>query len=95
MCTGAKGKDSCYDFYAFLREYRGNTIIVVMNNSREPASRSLMIDVQARTDLPGRIKENLKRRKELKNVFNRSEVIVCRDDGKLAFQVSYKEAKNF
>lgn len=86
---------SCFDLYAFMREYRGNTIIVVMNNSVDPVSRSLVVNIHENPNAPARIKENLLRRKTLVNVFSRDEKIVCSEDCKIVFKVGGKEARVF
>lgn len=86
---------SCFDLYAFMREHRGNTIIVVMNNSVDPGTRGLVVDIHENPNVPARIKENLYSRKTLINVFNQSERVVCSEDCKIVFHVGGKEAKVF
>ena len=53
--------------YAFMREYRGNTIVVVINNGRENMPYPLAIPIECNSNIPFRIKENMKE-KELINL---------------------------
>lgn len=78
-----------------MREYRGNIIIVVMNNSKEPAGRRLVVDIGKNPDVPVRIKENIKRRRMLVNIFAPGEKVSCSEECKIIFFVGGKEAKIF
>jgi hypothetical protein len=45
--------------YAYLREFRGNVVMVVINNGREPMSFPVPIDIAANDNIPPRIKHLL------------------------------------
>jgi alpha-amylase len=45
--------------YAYLREFRGNVVLVAINNGREPMSVPLLIEIAANSNIPPRIKELL------------------------------------
>jgi glycosidase len=47
---------SDYFLYAYMREYRGNLIIVVINNGKEPMPYPVTIRIAANSNIPSRIK---------------------------------------
>jgi len=55
--------------YAFLRSFKDNVVIVVINNGREAMPHSLPIHIQANENIPTRIKEILKNGTLLKSQF--------------------------
>jgi glycosidase len=52
-----------YFVYAYLREFRGNNVIVAINNGHEPMPSSLTINIGNNTNIPPKIKENLEGKK--------------------------------
>jgi len=49
--------------YAYLREFRGNNVIVVINNGHEPMPSPLTVDIGINSNIPPRIKKNLEGKK--------------------------------
>ncbi len=45
--------------YAYLREYRGNVVLVMINNGHEPMPHSLPLQIEANSNLPPRVKQLL------------------------------------
>lgn len=66
---------SDYFLYAYLREFRGNMIIVVINNGLEDMPSPLSIPIEINSNIPHRIKENLQKRKILVNRLNSADRI--------------------
>ena len=52
-----------YFVYAYLREFRGNRVIIVINNGHEPMPSPLTVDIGINSNIPPRIKRNLEGRK--------------------------------
>jgi glycosidase len=50
---------SDYFLYAYMREYRGNIIIVVINNGNEPMPYPVTIRIAANSNIPSRIKTTI------------------------------------
>jgi glycosidase len=48
--------------YAYMREFQGNTVIVVLNNGFGDMPLPLPVEIDANTNIPSRIKENLSHR---------------------------------
>ena len=48
-----------YFVYAYLREFRGNNVIVAINNGHEPMPSPLTIDIGKNTNIPPTIKKKL------------------------------------
>ena len=86
---------SSFDHFAFLREFRGETFIIVMNNRRDPTGYDLILNIAANPLIPTRIKENILSRQIFINVFEQEERITCSEDGKIICRVTSKEAKVF
>lgn len=84
---------SDYFLYAFLREFRGNTVIVVMNNGLEPMGQPVAISIDSNANVPIRIKQNLLSRKTLVNLLNPNDKLEYPPDGNLAVRLEGKEAK--
>lgn len=81
-----------YFFYAYMREYRGNTIIVCMNSGLEPMSVPVTIDIGSNTNIPSRIKQNLAKRRVLDNLLNPNEQLFYSEQGNLMVQLPGKSA---
>lgn len=86
---------SDYFVYAYMREFRGNTIIVVMNNGTEPMPNPLAIDIASNANVPSRIKSNLAQQKVLVNLLNPQDRISYRDQGQIVVQLAGKTAKAY
>lgn len=67
--------------YAFMREFQGNTIITVINNGLEDMPYPLKIPIEQNTNIPGRIKGNMRTRKELVNLLDPQDRTQLSDDG--------------
>ncbi|MEW6619099.1 MAG: alpha-amylase family glycosyl hydrolase [bacterium] len=78
--------------YAYLREFRGNTIIVVINNGLTPMPSPLSIPIEVNSNIPPRIKENLQKGKTLTNLLNPKEIIPY-ENGQISVKLHRKEAK--
>lgn len=78
--------------YAYMREFRGNTIIVVINNGLEDMPQPLPIPIEMNSNIPRRIKKNLADRKRLVNLLDPSDT-VWYEDGRIGVLVKGKSAK--
>lgn len=76
--------------YGFMREYKGNTIVVVINNGLADMPFPLDIDIGANPHLPSRIKSNLEGR-SLENLLNTGDVITC-SGGRIQVKLEGKSA---
>jgi alpha-amylase len=52
-----------YFVYVYLREFRGDNVIVIINNGHEPMPLPLNVDIGVNSNIPPRIKKNLEGRK--------------------------------
>ena len=46
-------------FYAYLREFRGNVVVVGLNNGRDPMPSPLSVNIAANNNIPKRVKDLL------------------------------------
>ncbi len=77
--------------YAYLREFRGNVVIVVINNGREPMPVPASIDITGNGNIPPRIKSLLADSRVLKSqIDNLPDVTVS--SGRLEVQLPGKSA---
>ncbi|OPX91490.1 MAG: Cyclomaltodextrinase [Pelotomaculum sp. PtaB.Bin013] len=81
---------SSFDVYVYMREFRGNTIIVGLNNSR--TDRSVRIDIAVNLNVPGRIKKNFADRRIMVNLMDTSETVEYLPSGKLGMNIKGKQA---
>lgn len=81
-----------YFVYAYMREFRGNTIIVTMNNGNMPMQYPLEINITSNKNVPSRIKNNLKARKKLVNLLDWSDFILYRN-GTISIRLQAKDAR--
>ena len=65
--------------YACLREYRGNLVLVVINNGREEMSSPVALQIAANTKLPPRVKHLLQDGTLLKSQFAGTEDLLMAD----------------
>lgn len=79
--------------YAFMREFRGNTVITVVNNGLEDMPYPLGIQVEGNLNIPVRIKENMRKRKQLTNLLDSQDTIQLSDDGSIYVKLEGKTAK--
>ncbi|WP_066634505.1 alpha-amylase family glycosyl hydrolase [Desulfolucanica intricata] len=84
---------SDYNIYAYLREFRGNTVIVVMNNGLEPMQSFLKVPIASNSNVPSRIKNNLQQRRVLVNLINPEERCMYLEDGTIEVKLRGKESK--
>ena len=84
---------SDYFVYSYMREFKGNTIIVVINNGFENMPSPVTIRFGENANIPQRIKDNLKG-KTLINLLDSADKIAV-EDGRLKVHVPGKEAKIF
>lgn len=84
---------SDYFVYSYMREFRGNTIIVVMNNGEEPMQYPLTVDIAPNTNVPSRIKKNLAQRRILVNLLDPQDRILYQDPGHIEVQLAGKTAR--
>ncbi|MHB8919280.1 MAG: hypothetical protein ACYC4H_14735, partial [Desulfocucumaceae bacterium] len=70
---------SDYFVYVFMREFRGNTIIVAMNNGTQSMTNPLKIDIGSNNNIPARIKKNLASGQKLVNLLDKTDAIEYRD----------------
>ncbi len=82
---------SDYFVYSYLREFKGNTIIVVINNGFENMPSPVTIRLGENANIPQRIKDNLQG-KTFVNLLDSTDRINV-EDGCLNVQVPGKEAK--
>ncbi len=83
---------SDFFIYVFMREFRGNTIIVAMNNGTAAMPSPLEIDIASNLNIPSRIKENLASRKMLVNLLEEHDYIEYHE-GSLGVLLRAKEAR--
>lgn len=76
--------------YCYMREFKGNTIIVVINNGFEDMPSPVTIDLDNNTNIPRRIKDNLQG-KILVNTLDPADQVPV-ENGSLQFQVPAKQA---
>lgn len=77
--------------YAYLREYRGDVVIVAINNGRGDMPHPLRLHIEANTNLPRRIKERL-RGQSLLNALDESETMTL-SSADVDVQLKGKEVK--
>lgn len=83
---------SDFFIYVYMREFRGNTIIAVINNGAMPMPSPLEIDIASNRNIPSRIKENLAVRKKLLNLLEENDYIEY-SSGSLSVLLRAKEAR--
>ncbi|MDD3654233.1 MAG: alpha-amylase family glycosyl hydrolase [Desulfotomaculaceae bacterium] len=83
---------SDFDCYVFMREFRGNTIIVALNNSPCPGEKVIEVEVAKNPNIPQRIKNNLAIRQVMVNLVNEQEKVHYLPSGKLTVRVKGKQA---
>lgn len=76
--------------YAYMREFQGNTIIVIINNGLGKMPYPLQISINTNTNIPNRIKENIKTNKIFKNLLDKDAEKES-TNGKLEIQLEGKE----
>ncbi|OPX84565.1 MAG: Cyclomaltodextrinase [Pelotomaculum sp. PtaB.Bin117] len=81
---------SSFDIYVYMREFRGNTIIVGLNNSN--AGKSVNVNIAANPNVPGRIKKNLADRRIMVNLMDESGPVEYSPSGRLEMSVKGKQA---
>jgi hypothetical protein len=74
-----------------MREFKGNTVVVVINNGFEDMPCPVTVEFDKNVNIPQRIKDNLKG-KTLVNSFDSADKVSV-NDGCFQFQVPGKEAK--
>jgi hypothetical protein len=74
-----------------MREFKGNTIIVTINNGFENMPSPLTLQINKNANIPQRIKDNLKD-KTFVNLLDSVDMVPVKD-GSLKIQVHGKEAK--
>jgi glycosidase len=77
--------------YAYMREYKGNVIIVLINNGLEDMPFPLRISIDINGNIPIRIKENL-RDKTLTNLLDKNDKIPV-SEGSIQVKLTGKEGK--
>jgi glycosidase len=82
---------SDYFVYCYMREYKGNTIIVAINNGLEDTPCPVTIKIAENANIPQRIKSNIGG-KVLVNLFNPQDRIAV-ENGCLNVRLSDKEAR--
>lgn len=83
-----------YFVYVYMREFRGNTLIVAMNNGTMPMQFALEIDILSNKNVPSRIKNNLKARKKLTNLLDESDSIEYQyNSGTVSILLQSKDAR--
>ena len=82
---------SDYFVYSYMREFKGNTIIVVINNGFENMPSPVTVKLDENANIPQRIKDNLKG-KTFVSLLDSADTIAVQD-GRLSIQVPGKEAK--
>ncbi|MCL6611522.1 MAG: hypothetical protein K6T66_08285 [Peptococcaceae bacterium] len=83
---------SDFFIYVYMREFRGNTVIVAMNNGTAAMRHPLRVNISANRNIPSRIKENLAARKKLVNLFEEGDIIEYRH-GSVSVLLGAKEAR--
>ena len=66
-----------FSYYVFMREFRGNTLVIAMNNSAGHGN--ITVDVATNSNIPGRIKQNLKQGRFLLNLLDTGENVIYED----------------
>jgi glycosidase len=82
---------SDYFVYSYMREFKGNTIIVVINNGFENMPSPVTVKLDENANIPQRIKDNLKG-KTFVSLLDSADTVAV-EDGRLNVQVPGKEAK--
>jgi glycosidase len=77
--------------YAFLREFRGNNVVVVLNNGHEPMPHSLPIHIFNNTHLPNRVRRYFADA-ELRNLLDPSQKPILVKEGKFSVKLPGKHA---
>jgi hypothetical protein len=80
-----------YFVYCYMREFKGNTIIVAINNGFEDMPAPLEIEIDKNVNIPQRIKDNLKN-KTFTNLLNSTDSVTV-GNGSLKVKIPGKEAK--
>jgi alpha-amylase len=80
-----------YFVYCYMREFKGNTIIVAINNGFEKMPSPVTVEISKNANIPQRIKNNLTD-KTFINLFNSSDMVPV-ENGSLKIHVPGKEAK--
>jgi alpha-amylase len=80
-----------YFVYCYMREFKGNTIIVAINNGFENMPSPLTLEIDKNANIPQRIKDNLKD-KSFANLLDSADKVSV-ESGSLNIQVPGKEAK--
>ena len=70
-----------YFVYAYLREFRGESVIVAINNGRDPMPNPLTIQVRANKYIPPRIADNLEGKILSNQIDNNEQSIQISKDG--------------
>ncbi|MDD4168962.1 MAG: alpha-amylase family glycosyl hydrolase [Desulfotomaculaceae bacterium] len=83
---------SDFDCYVFMREFRGNTILVALNNSPDPAEKVIEVEVAVNPNIPQRIKNDLAGRQVLVNLMDKQEKFQYVSPGILKIKVKGKQA---
>lgn len=83
---------SDFNYYVYLREFRGNTFAIALNNSWKPGV--IRVDLAGNANIPGRIKQNLRTRQCLRNVFDPGQDVRY-SNGYLSFELAGKTAGIF
>lgn len=83
---------SDFESYVYMREFRGNTIIVALNNRTDQAERIINVEVAINPNIPQRIKNNLANRGVLVNLMDEQEKFQYRSPGNLKIKVKGKQA---
>jgi len=84
---------SDFYLYVYMREFRGNTIIVAINNGG-PMTAPALIDIGSNVNIPSRIKNNLAARKRLFDLLSESN-FTDYQGGTLRITMKEKEARVF
>jgi len=78
--------------YAYLREFQGNILIITINNGLKEMNYPLSIPIEINTNIPLRIKEELRERKILENLLNPDDRIEY-ENGRVEVKLNRKEAR--
>jgi alpha-amylase len=80
-----------YFVYCYMREFKGNAIIVAINNGFENMPSPVNIELDKNVNIPQRIKDNLKGKK-FANLLDSTDSVAI-ENSSLKIQVPGKEAK--
>jgi alpha-amylase len=80
-----------YFVYCYMREFKGNTIIVAINNGFEDMPAPVTIEIGKNSNIPRRIKDNLKN-KTFTNLLDSTDTVAV-ENGSIKIAVPGKEAK--